>query len=477
MKYRPYPKYKPSGIVWLGDVPEHWETLPLTKYLSEKSDYRGRTPEKVADGVFLVTARNVRMGMIDYDCSQEYVANEDYEQIMRRGLPRIGDILFTTEAPLGNVAQVDREDIALAQRIIRFRMRLDRFDHKFTLYAMMSHPFQHQLFSLSTGSTAEGLKASKLPLLRLPAPPHEEQVQISQFLDFWAVQLANLVDRKLSLIEKLGEKRQALIARTVTRGLPPEAARAAGFNPCPNFKRSGVEWLGEIPAHWTTPSLYTRYRVELGKMLDDSRITGHHLAPYLRNIDVQWDAINTSDLPEMDICPHEFDRFTVRPGDLLVCEGGEVGRAAIIGPEVHVIGFQKALHRLRPIGAEYPRFMFYTLMWAAKMGVFLAEGNPNTIPHLTGEKLRRYRFPCPPGPEQRAIADYLHRETTKIDRLVDKIEAATERLEEYRSALITAAVTGKIDVRAKSVPKKGTDFVDNAAGNHIDSCMSSRERR
>ena len=83
----------------------------------------------------------------------------------------------------------------------------------------------------------------------------------------------------------------------------------------------------------------------------------------------------------------------------------------------------------------------------------------------------------PPSPEQRAIADYLDRETTKIDRLVEKIEAAIERLQEYRSALITAAVTGKIDVRAKSVPKKGTDLVDNDCGNHLDSCMSSRRKR
>jgi len=79
--------------------------------------------------------------------------------------------------------------------------------------------------------------------------------------------------------------------------------------------------------------------------------------------------------------------------------------------------------------------------------VFVAEGNPNTIPHLTGEKLRRYRFPCPPLAEQRAIADYLDRETGTLDRLTASVEAAIERLQEYRAALITAAVTGKIDVR------------------------------
>jgi type I restriction enzyme S subunit len=149
----------------ISEIPTHWKVLPFTKYVAEKSDYRGKTPEKQSDGVFLVTAKNIRMGFIDYGLSQEFVAAEDYDEIMRRGLPKKGDILFTTEAPLGNVALVDREDVALAQRIIRFRMTPTSFDSKFTLFAMMSDHFQVQLKSLSTGSTAEGLKASKLPLL------------------------------------------------------------------------------------------------------------------------------------------------------------------------------------------------------------------------------------------------------------------------------------------------------------------------
>lgn len=91
--------------------------------------------------------------------------------------------------------------------------------------------------------------------------------------------------------------------------------------------------------------------------------------------------------------------------------------------------------------------MFFTLHWGADQGIFAAGGNPNTIPHLTGEKLRAYHFPTPPHDEQTAIADFLDRETGKIDGMVAKVEVAIERLQEYRTALITAAVTGKIDVR------------------------------
>ena len=212
----PHPKLKPSGIDGIGDVPQEWEILPFTKYVADRSDYRGRTPEKTEDGIFLVTAKNVRMGYIDYDSSQEYVAEADYDDIMRRGLPKIGDILFTTEAPLGNVATVDREDIALAQRIIRFRMNSRYFDTSFILYGLIADHFQIQLQCLSTGSTAEGLKASKLPILRVVAPPLKEQSIIARFLDRETAKIDALTAKVEQAIDRLQEYRTALITAAVT---------------------------------------------------------------------------------------------------------------------------------------------------------------------------------------------------------------------------------------------------------------------
>jgi type I restriction enzyme, S subunit len=207
---------KDSGVEWLGQIPAHWTIKPLTKFVLEISDYWGKTPEKVASGVFLVTARNVRMGRIDYDCSQEFIAEEDYKIVMRRGLPKAGDILFTTEAPLGNIALVDREDIALAQRIIRFRMHSQYFDSRFTLYEMMSDAFQVQLQTLSTGSTAEGLKASKLSMLKLIAPPLTEQRSIALFVDRSVERIDDLVEEVRKAIKLLQELRAGLISAAIT---------------------------------------------------------------------------------------------------------------------------------------------------------------------------------------------------------------------------------------------------------------------
>lgn len=220
----------------------------------------------------------------------------------------------------------------------------------------------------------------------------------------------------------------------------------------PSYKHSGIDWLGEIPAHWDVAPVYARYEVALGKMLDAKRVTGDSSGPYLRNIDVQWDAVNTEDLPEMDFAPSERDRYLLRPGDLLVCEGGEVGRTAIWRGAMAECFYQKAIHRLRPRSVrETPRFFYYLMYTLAKRGVFVAGGNPNTINHLTAVQLRQCRLPFAPRSEQHAIARFLDRETARIDGLVAKKERLIELLQEKRAALITRAVTRGLD---PTVPMK-----------------------
>jgi type I restriction enzyme S subunit len=220
---------KPSGVEWLGDVPEHWEVMPFAKCAVERSDYRGATPEKVESGVFLVTAKNIRMGWIDYETSKEYVREDRYNEIMRRGLPKLGDLLLTTEAPLGHVAPVDREDVALAQRIIRFRMD-DRVMHpKFALYSILSPYFQLQLQIRATGSTAKGIKASKLPQLLILKAPTDEQKRIVIWIEGQLKWLNSTIDRTQRQIEFMHEYRTRLISDVVTgkldvRGLDLPAA-------------------------------------------------------------------------------------------------------------------------------------------------------------------------------------------------------------------------------------------------------------
>ena len=217
----------------------------------------------------------------------------------------------------------------------------------------------------------------------------------------------------------------------------------SGANEIPlDFKDSGIDWLGAIPSHWDVAPLRTRFRVELGKMLDSNRIDSYRLSPYLRNIDVQWDEINVKSLPEMTFEDRELARYSLADGDLLVCEGGEVGRAAIWSAPISPCFYQKALHRLRAVdGMTLPRFMYYLLVMSAGIGVFRANGNPNTIDHLTAEAFRSYKFPWPPIEEQVRISLFLDDKTARIDGLIEKKRSLLDRLTEKRQALITRAVT------------------------------------
>lgn len=146
-------------------------------------DYRGKTPKKTSNGIFLVTAKNIRMGYIDYQSSQEFISEDDYDLVMRRGLPEIGDVLITTEAPCGFVAQVDQKNIALAQRVIKYRSKDERFTNSFLKHYLMGGEFQKKLHRAATGATVKGIKGSKLHKLTIPIPSLAEQDRIVSMLD------------------------------------------------------------------------------------------------------------------------------------------------------------------------------------------------------------------------------------------------------------------------------------------------------
>ncbi|ENO7551881.1 restriction endonuclease subunit S [Klebsiella quasipneumoniae] len=207
---------KDSGVEWLGEVPAHWIVSGFKKYLSSIVDYRGKTPNKTDDGILLVTARNIKKGELDYTLSQEFIAPSDYKEVMSRGLPDIGDVLFTTEAPLGEVANVDRIDIALAQRIIKLKGMTSRLDNYYFKYFIMSSAFQQSLNLYSSGSTAQGIKAERFVYLRKLLPPINEQMEIVRFLDKEISKIDILVEQHFVMLSLLQERRTALISAAVT---------------------------------------------------------------------------------------------------------------------------------------------------------------------------------------------------------------------------------------------------------------------
>lgn len=242
-------------------------------------------------------------------------------------------------------------------------------------------------------------------------------------------------------------------------GVAESITGAKRYRPYPAYRDSGIEWLGEIPAHWKVAPIYARYQVALGKMLDAKKNFGDSPGEYVRNTDVQWGSVNTTNLPTMEFFPQERDRYRLQFGDLLVCEGGEVGRTAIWQGATGEYFYQKAIHRVRSLSdQEVPRFLYYTMWMLSAKGVFVAGSNPNTINHLTAVQLKNYRVLFPPCSDQNVIAAFLDDETEKIDMLVSKKERLIELLREKRTALITRAVTKGIDPDAP-MKDSGTEWL------------------
>lgn len=202
------------------------------------------------------------------------------------------------------------------------------------------------------------------------------------------------------------------------------------------MKPSGIPWLGDIPAEWEIVRLSYRYSVQLGKMLDNEKISGQNLVPYLRNQDVQWDSVNIANLPQMDMTVEERAKFNLILNDLLVCEGGEIGRTAIWRHNVECY-FQKAIMRLRTKATERdcPFFMRYVMMAESRAGAFDSATGKSTIAHLPAEKLSATRFAFPPIATQELIVRFLDAKT-----------AAIEELSALKSRIIADAVTGRMEV-------------------------------
>lgn len=214
-----------------GKIPFDWKVKELISCASYV-DYRGKTPTKTESGRFLVTAKNIRDGFIDYENSKEYVSEKDYESVMRRGKPKSGDILITTEAPLGNVAAVDREDIALAQRVIKYRAMPEIINAGFLFQFLSSDIFQSILSLKSTGSTAKGIKGSVLHRLPIGVPPLLEQKAIASVL---------------SLMDSAIHKTNRLIAQKILRKKALMQQLLAGKKRLKGFAESWREiQLGEV---------------------------------------------------------------------------------------------------------------------------------------------------------------------------------------------------------------------------------------
>jgi len=313
---------------------------------------------------------------------------------------------------------------------------------RFLAYTMRSRWFVGQMTARLRGIGDPSLGTVRTPRvnvddlgdINLRLPPTTDQRRIADFLDDSVARIDQIIAAR--------KQEAMLLEESLLRG-SFDVVRGTGQAA---RRDSGLPWLGTIPSTWPLLTVTTEFQVDLGKMLDEKRQVGASAIPYLRNTNVQWDRVEVSDLKQMDIDPAERERYCVRQGDLLICEGGQPGRSAVWFGELAPLGFQKALHRARSRGRSRPEWLLECLRVAAHLNVFAVENGQTTIGHLTNEQLRSLRLPFPDPSEQDRALDDLHSRQDRVRRAQAALHAGVDRLQEYKQSLITAAVTGQLDV-------------------------------
>jgi type I restriction enzyme S subunit len=201
---------------------------------------------------------------------------------------------------------------------------------------------------------------------------------------------------------------------------------------------------------WQTKKVGELADTQLGKMLNKSKQTGENTIPYLRSVNVQWGRVDTSDLNQMDILPNELEKFTVKKGDLLICEGGESGRVAIWDKD-EPIGFQNALHRVRSKNEVINKYLYYYFEWLVKNQLIEHLFNGVTIKHFPQENLRSVEMSYPPIGEQHKIVELLEDHLSRLEASVSLVDAMEKQSIGLRRSLLQAAFTGQLTKEVESV--------------------------
>lgn len=425
-----YPAYKPSGVVWLGDVPKHWEVRRL-KYTADLINVKveGAEHDLPYTGLEHIESWTGRRITPQGDCTSDGQAN----------LYRRGDVLFGKLRPYLAKAHAAESDGICTGELLVLRPRA--VAQKFLLNYVLNPDFIAVVDSSTYGAKMPRANWDFIGNLPALIPPPDEQRAIAAFLDRETARIDALIEKKRRQIELLQEKRSALISHAVTKGLNPNAP----------MKDSGIEWLGQIPEHWEAKRLRflvsepLKYGANESAELDDL-----DLPRYIRITDVDENGRLRDEtfksLPEDVARP-----YLLKEGDLLLARSGAtVGKSFYYEPSWGRAAYAGYLIRARfnPAGMM-PRFVHYFTnseqYWQWLASSFIQA----TIQNVSAEKYANLVVPVPPVGEQAEIVAHLDELRRRLDELIGKVLGSATQLMDYRTALISAAVTGKIDVRAE----------------------------
>ncbi len=441
-RWKRYPAYKPSGADWLGEIPAHWEVKRL-KYVAPICDERAYAvePEARYIGLEHIESATGRLGESASNGSQNGAATEGTAAVFRTG-----DVLFGKLRPyLSKVLEASFDGVSSTELLV---MRpTPEITSRFLAYTLLSKEFIAWVDSMTYGTKMPRASPEQVTNTEAPLPPVTEQGAIAAFLDRETVKIFALVAKKERLIELLQEKRAALITHAVTKGLNPSAL----------VKPSGVEWLGPIPQHW-----------RVGRLKHHLELLEQGWSPLCENRqaeDDEWGVLKVGcvngtrfDQAENKALPRGVEpdpSLEIRPGDVLLSRANTrelLGSVSVIHEVRPRLLLCDKLYRLRLSSKGLdPGFLVYQLGTPPVRYQMEREatGASGSMQNIAQDTVRNLLLVRPPRSEQGLIARFSRVEEAALESLIGKIREAIERLREYRAALISAAVTGRIDVRGE----------------------------
>ncbi|MDO9176779.1 MAG: restriction endonuclease subunit S [Agitococcus sp.] len=443
MSFPCYSAYKDSGVEWLGEVPQGWDLKPI-KTISTINDEV--LPESTAGDFEL---NYVDIGSVSLDAGIEKTEAFCFKDAPSRArrLVKHGDIVVSTvRTYLKAIAAIKNpiENMIVSTGFAVIRPKPDVYISHFAKYSLQSLNFVDEVISRSTGISYPAINATDLIRIRIPVPSIAEQTTIAAFLDCETAKIDNLINKQKKLIELLKEKRQAVISTAVTKGLNPHAP----------MKESGVEWLGKVPEHWEVKPLKT----VILKIIDnrgrtppfgDEGIAMLEVKQITEGVKYPSDSFEKF-VPESIL--KNFEREKVKENDILITTvGATSGKCVLVNKNPNYFIAQNVVG-IRVISTVESTYLWYMMSSDFFYHSLIRINKSNTIDNLKVSIFINNLCTTPSLEEQTTIVAFLDQETAKIDNLIQQAQKATTLLQERRTALISAAVTGKIDVRNKSLP-------------------------
>jgi len=425
-----YPEYKHSGVAWLGEIPAHWKQLRLKRLFRLTTDKASACLNPVA--LENVEGWTGRFLASESEFSGEGVAFHPGDILFGKLRPYLAKVLLASEPgeAVGDF-HVLRPTASIVPR--------------FAQYQLLSTDFISVVDGATYGSKMPRASWDFLGDMPLLVPNGDEQLAIIEFLDRETAKIDALIAEQEKLLALLTEKRQATISHTVTRGLNPNVP----------MKDSGIPWLGDVPKHWEVARLKFIASVQTG-IAKGKDTTGKDIinVPYLRVANVQDGHLALDEIATIDIEPDQLGRYLLQRGDVLMNEGGDfdkLGRGTLWNGEIEGCIHQNHVFAVRPHGVD-PQWINQVTSSQYAQFYFMGRSKQSTnLASISSTNIMELPVLLPPAEEQAAILRFVEGESSRLHALRDVAQQAVDLLKERRSALISAAVTGKIDVRGQSL--------------------------